>query len=87
MKKSDPQELYTEGRHMENNPGWHVEGSARKAEQIIAALFKVNISPRSVCDVGCGAGEVIRRLAKELPDCEFHGYEQSPQRISLSNCL
>jgi cyclopropane fatty-acyl-phospholipid synthase-like methyltransferase len=81
---ADPRELYTKGRYLENNPGWHVADSAWKAKQIIAALRKANLTPRWVCDIGCGAGEVIRCLADEIPDCEFHGYELSPQAYDLA---
>lgn len=80
----DLQKLYTEGRYLANNPGWHVEDSAWKARQIIKAFRKGKINPRFICDIGCGAGEVIRCLANELPDCKFHGYELSPQAYALA---
>jgi SAM-dependent methyltransferase len=80
----DPNSLYTDGRYLENNPGWHVADSAWKAKRIIAAVREANINPRSICDIGCGAGEVIRCLAQQLPDCEFHGYELSPQAYELA---
>lgn len=83
-KPIDPPQLYTTGQYLENNPGWHVEDSAWKAKQILTALRKANISPRSVCDIGCGAGEVISCLADEMPDCEFHGYELSPQAYAMA---
>ena len=36
--------------------------------------------PRTVCDVGCGAGGILRTLKNQLSsECNFVGYEISPQ--------
>ena len=53
---------YTTGSYLESNPDWHVEDSAWKAEQVQAMLDRHSIAPRTVCEVGCGAGEVLRQL-------------------------
>jgi len=43
------------------------------------------IKPSSVCEVGCGAGEVLKQLQHMLgPECEFIGYDISPQAIELA---
>lgn len=42
--------------------------------------------PRSICDVGCGAGQVLVELQKKLPEeTFFRGYEISPDAFKL--CL
>lgn len=39
----------------------------------------------TVCDVGCGAGEVLSQLQKTLSrDCNLCGYDVSPQAIDLA---
>ena len=45
------------------------------------------IAPTTVCNVGCGAGGVLRQLQKTLAnDCELYGYDVSPQAIELAMC-
>lgn len=41
--------------------------------------------PSTVCEVGCGAGEVLRQLQEQMNvSCSFWGYEISPQAFELS---
>jgi len=48
-------------------------------------LRQNNLSPKRICDVGCGAGEVLSQLQRNLnDDCEFWGYDISPQAVSLA---
>jgi ubiquinone/menaquinone biosynthesis C-methylase UbiE len=62
-----------------------VEESAWKAGQVMRMLASHQLSPKSVCEVGCGAGEILRCLQERLPaDCEFAGYDVSPQAIELA---
>ncbi len=76
--------LYTSGEYLEKNPTWHVEDSAWKARQIIKILNKNNIQPKSICEVGCGAGEILNQLYLKMPeDTVFAGYEISPQAFDL----
>ena len=77
--------LYEEGEYLRRNPGWHVGESAWKASQILRMLNRNRLTPKTVCDVGCGAGEVLRQLQEHLNrDCIFCGYEISPQAFELS---
>ena len=77
--------LYLDGEYLARNPAWHVEESAWKAANIIFLLRRNHLSPASICDVGCGAGEVLHQLQQHLsPECSFHGYDVSPQAIELA---
>lgn len=68
------------------NPTYHVEDSAWKARHVLAMIDRHGLRPRTVCDVGCGAGEVLRQLQSALPaGTRFDGYEISPQAHEL--CL
>ena len=51
-------EMYLDGTYLEHKPTWHVEDSPWKAKQIHTILSKNNIKPNTVCEVGCGAGEI-----------------------------
>jgi SAM-dependent methyltransferase len=62
--------------YLEHSPTWHVEESAWKAGYIVEMLKKNGISPYSIVDVGCGAGEVLLQVYNKLdgkPVCE--GYD------------
>jgi hypothetical protein len=77
-------ELYTGGEYLSRNPTWHVEDSAWKAGQILRMLHRHRLDPRTICEVGCGAGEVLRQLQGTMDrSCEFQGYEISPQAFRL----
>jgi 2-polyprenyl-3-methyl-5-hydroxy-6-metoxy-1,4-benzoquinol methylase len=38
----------------------------------------------TVLDLGCGPGDICRRLARALPDCEIHGIDASPAMLDLA---
>jgi hypothetical protein len=76
-------DIYTTGKYLESNPGWHVGDSPWKVEQILKMLGKHNLHPGAVCEIGCGAGEIISRLHGELNRAQCFGYEISPQAFEL----
>lgn len=79
------EDIYRTGTYQEMAPSWHVEESAGKAEEIARLLRSHQLTPHSICEVGCGAGEVLRQLQLALPsDCELTGYDISPQAIELA---
>jgi hypothetical protein len=62
------EELYTTGSYLEKNPLWHTEESVWQAEQVMRLLGRQKIVPGTICEVGCGAGEVLKQLQQRLPD-------------------
>lgn len=76
--------LYEEGEYLRKNPGWHVEESPWKTRQILSMLDRNRLNPGTICEVGCGAGEVLRQLQDHMrKDCTLWGYEISPQAFEL----
>jgi len=76
--------MYRTGAYLERNPTYHVEDSAWKADQILRMLEKHDLRPRSICEVGCGAGEILKQLQSRLTAAtQFVGYEISPQAYAL----
>lgn len=76
--------IYTDGTYLRNNPDWHVDDSPWKAKHIARILERNRVVPMSVCEVGCGGGEILQSLAAELdPRARFHGYEISPVAFSI----
>lgn len=79
------EDIYRSGAYNEKVPTWHVEESAGKAQEILRLLQSHDMTPHTICEVGCGAGEVLRQLQAALPrDCELTGYDISPQAIDLA---
>ncbi len=76
--------LYTEGQYLRDNSSWHVEDSPWKARNIITMMERHALAPSSVCEVGCGAGEILRQLCDRYPATNFVGYDISPQAIALA---
>ena len=76
--------IYSDGTYLSHNPEWHAEDSAWKASHIATILKRNGITPKTVCDVGCGAGEVLIELAGRLPeDVRLDGYDVSPDAYKL----
>jgi hypothetical protein len=75
--------IYTDGTYLRNNPSWHEDDSGWKAGHIARLLARNGIEPASVCEVGCGAGEILRSLATRLPATRFVGYDISPEAYEL----
>src|SRR6267154_2076825 len=76
--------IYQTGEYVAKNPTYHVEDSAWKAGQVFRLIEKHGLAPQTVCEVGCGAGEILKQLQLRLPaTTRFFGYEISPQAFAL----
>jgi ubiquinone/menaquinone biosynthesis C-methylase UbiE len=76
--------IYQDGQYLESNPTWHEEDSSWKSQQIARILNANNIRPSTVCEVGCGSGEILKCLSEELGNnVIFSGYEISPQAYEI----
>lgn len=75
--------IYSDGGYLTRNPSWHVEDSPWKARQIERILRQNAVNPRSIAEVGCGAGEILVQLQKAFPNSELSGFEVSPQAFAL----
>jgi hypothetical protein len=76
--------IYSDGTYLANNPGWHADDSAWKAGHIARLLEKNWIAPRTLCEIGCGAGEVLCSLSTRLdPSARLIGYDISPSAFAI----
>lgn len=76
--------IYRDGSYSERNPSWHVEESPFKVRQIVRMLGRRQLAPKTICDVGCGAGAVLAELQPHLSsDCVCWGYDVSPHAIAM----
>jgi hypothetical protein len=79
-----PGDMYTDGDYLKNNPTWDVEDAPWKADLIFRMIQKHHFEPKTICEIGCGCGEILRQLQLKMPESvEFTGYEISPQAYEL----
>jgi SAM-dependent methyltransferase len=79
------QELYTHGGYLATHPTWHVEESPWKARYAMRLLTRNRIVPQTICEVGCGAGEILRLLQQHMSESSrFYGYEISPHAYDMA---
>ena len=72
------------GSEVFDNNRWHEKDSPWKAKNIFKILEKNYLSPRSVCEIGCGSEEVLRYLASYFDsNTEFVGYETSAEAFAI----
>lgn len=76
--------MYISGEYFEKNPTWNAEDSPWKAKQILRIIGQNSIMPKTICEVGCGAGEILIQLQQNMSgEKEFWGYEISTQAFEL----
>jgi cyclopropane fatty-acyl-phospholipid synthase-like methyltransferase len=77
-------DIYQNGTYLQTNPTWHEEDSRWKATQIARIIEKNQLTPATICEIGCGAGEILNQLSGMLAaDVHYSGYEISPQAFEL----
>ena len=70
---------YYDGSYLATNPNWDREDSPWKANLVQVVLNENGIVPKSICEVGCGSGDVLVNLQQHFPSAAFYGYDISPQ--------
>ena len=72
--------------YLHANPTWHAEDSPWKASQILKMLERNKLQPKSVVEVGCGAGEILNQVQQRMADktIQFSGYEIAPDAFKLA---
>jgi SAM-dependent methyltransferase len=77
--------IYADGTYLRNNPDWHAGDAAWKARHVARMLERHGLRPATVCEVGCGSGEVLVNLRRELdPGTRCVGYDISPDAIRIA---
>lgn len=71
-------DMYESDLYVQNNPTWHEEDAPWKAAHIAGILRKNNVPTGTLCEIGCGTGDVLLNLAKEFPESRLSGFEISP---------
>lgn len=78
MITSDPSRFYLDGDYAALNPSWDTEDSAWKAALVAELLVRHALQPRTLAEIGCGAGAVLAALQPRLRGTELHGWDIAP---------
>lgn len=73
-----PYEIYESGDYLASNPTWDLEDSPWKASKVLSILKKHNIKPKTICEIGCGAGGVLGAIQDELTQTKLTGFDIAP---------
>lgn len=78
--------LYTSDAYLQRTGGtWHLEDAEFKAKYVDQLVTRNALEPTTVCEIGCGAGGVLKQLHDRWPvSVQFTGYEISPDAHRLS---
>jgi len=81
MKK----DIYNNQTYLQNNPTWHEEDAIFKTNRIVKLLSQHPVIFKSVCEVGCGSGEILVQLQKRFPDVNsWVGYDIATDAIAIA---
>ncbi|MCX7146583.1 MAG: class I SAM-dependent methyltransferase [Sulfuritalea sp.] len=76
---------YYDGTYLAENPDWDRADASWKAKLVASILAAHKLEPFTVCEVGCGTGDVLAHLAKSMPNARMTGYDISPQVVPFWN--
>ena len=76
---------YNNGDYLHKNLDWHMADSSWKAQQIDKIIKRNRLNPKTICEVGCGAGEILKQLSLKstYSEVDFTGYEISEDAFQL----
>lgn len=75
----DVESRYYDGTYLARNPTWDRTDAPWKASRIAELLAANNLEPASICEVGCGSGDVLVHLRKSFLSAAMTGFDISPQ--------
>jgi SAM-dependent methyltransferase len=78
-------DIYNDATYLANNPTWHEEDAPFKTERILTLIHRNALALNTVCEVGCGSGEILVQLEKKLPaTTRFIGFDISHDAFAIA---
>jgi cyclopropane fatty-acyl-phospholipid synthase-like methyltransferase len=77
--------MYEGDLYAEKNPTWHEEDSPWKAGHVERMIRKNGVPRGTICEVGCGTGDILLNLEKAFPEAKLFGFEISPQAFARAS--
>ncbi len=69
---------YLDDSYFAKNPDWDRKDAPWKADKVKNILADHRILPSSLCEIGCGSGDILAHLLKHLPNTKMYGFDISP---------
>ena len=76
---------YLDGSYLELNPEWDRLDAEWKAKLVEKILKRNGVAPKSIVEVGCGSGDILRHLRVFFNETKLVGYDVSPQAQAFWN--
>ncbi len=79
-------DIYNNNSYLNQNPLWHQEDSVFKASFIHSILSSNKIIYNSLCELGCGSGEILFQIKKIEANktIKYFGFDISEKAIEMS---
>ncbi len=71
--------MYETDQYEKSNPGWHEEDASWKSKQVARMIKKNGLQLASICEIGCGTGDILLSLEEEFSEVALSGYEIAPR--------
>jgi len=68
---------YQNGEYLHSNPMWDSQDSPWKGALVEKLLKSKGLTPQKICEVGCGAGEILLFLKDRFPQSVICGFDIS----------
>lgn len=75
-------EMYETDVYADRNPTWHEGDASWKAAQIEKLMRRHRLEASTICEIGCGTGDILLNLERAFPDATLSGYEIAPQAVA-----
>lgn len=72
------EQRYLNETYLINNPSWDRGDALWKAKNVLLILESHNIQVQSLCEVGCGTGDILVSLANKFQKTKIVGFDISP---------
>ncbi|MDO8998470.1 MAG: class I SAM-dependent methyltransferase [Bacteroidota bacterium] len=77
--------IYNDSTYLNNNPTWHEEDSVFKSNKIIELINRSQFKFETVCEIGCGSGEILVQLASKFKEnVNLVGFDISKDAIAIA---
>jgi SAM-dependent methyltransferase len=80
---SKTESRYFDSSYLAENPDWDRQDAPWKAHQVLSMLSENQLKPQSICEIGCGSGDILVHLLESLPSVKMTGFDISPQVVSF----